>query len=112
MAGKKDAHVVEIPVDGEHQNKVKLYRYWKVWRQLQRERGDNRALTRCIQELRMKGASFDLSKEPQRGKRMKSSSVEIKWKPFAWCSQNFITIFLVGFSGFIFPASKFILCGF
>ncbi|KAJ0047197.1 hypothetical protein Pint_03658 [Pistacia integerrima] len=91
---------------------VKLYRYWKAWRQLQRERGDNRALTRCIQELRMKGASFDLSKEPQSGKRMKSSSVEIKWKPLTWCSQNFITICLLGFSGLIFPASKFILCGF
>ncbi|KAK4850031.1 hypothetical protein QYF36_003223 [Acer negundo] len=73
---------------------VKLYRYWKVWRQLQRERNDNRALTRCIQELRMKGASFDLSKEPQSGKRMKSSSVEIKWKPITWCSQYLITICL------------------
>ncbi|CAI9756775.1 unnamed protein product [Fraxinus pennsylvanica] len=57
----------------DHHN-VKLYRYWKVDRQLQRERADGRALTRCIQELRMKGASFDLSKEPQIGKRMKSSN--------------------------------------
>ncbi|OVA12324.1 hypothetical protein BVC80_1799g5 [Macleaya cordata] len=64
---------------------MKLYRYWKVSRQLQRERSDSRALTRCIQELRMKGASFDLSKEPQNARRMKSSSL-------------------------IFPASKFILC--
>ncbi|CAA3005208.1 Hypothetical predicted protein [Olea europaea subsp. europaea] len=54
---------------------VKLYRYWKVDRQLQRERADGRALTRCIQELRMKGESFDLSTEPQIGKRMKSSSI-------------------------------------
>ncbi|KAH7574709.1 hypothetical protein JRO89_XS03G0333500 [Xanthoceras sorbifolium] len=91
---------------------VKLYRYWKVWRQLQRERNDNRALTRCIQELRMKGASFDLSKEPQSGKRMKSSSVEIKWKPITWCSQYLITICLVCFTGLLFPASKFMLCGF
>ncbi|KAJ4847573.1 hypothetical protein Tsubulata_046680 [Turnera subulata] len=90
---------------------VKLCRYWKVWRQLHRERSDNRALTRCIQELRMKGASFDLSKEPQSGKRMKSSSVEIKWKPLTWCSQNLITISLVCFTGLVFPASKFILCG-
>ncbi|KAJ6752544.1 hypothetical protein OIU85_002914 [Salix viminalis] len=118
MAEMKDAHIVEIPVDEEHQQKlicsmnsitaiqnhplaeisnspgpslcfssfgkekriflaVKVCRYWKVWRQLQREKNDNRALTRCIQELRMKGASFDLSKEPLSGKRMKSSSV--------WC---------------------------
>ncbi|KDO74001.1 hypothetical protein CISIN_1g041842mg [Citrus sinensis] len=88
----------------------KLYRYWKVCRQLQREKNDNRALTRCIQELRMKGASFDLSKEPLSGKRMKSSSVEIKWKPLTWCSQNVITICLLCFSGLVFPASKFILC--
>ncbi|KAI4315949.1 hypothetical protein L6164_023972 [Bauhinia variegata] len=47
---------------------VKLHGYWKVSRQLQREKNDNRALTRCIQELRMKGASFDLSKEPHSGK--------------------------------------------
>ncbi|KAI4307794.1 hypothetical protein L6164_030938 [Bauhinia variegata] len=91
---------------------VKLHGYWKVSRQLQREKNDNRALTRCIQELRMKGASFDLSKEPQSGKRMKSSSVEIKWKPLTWCSQNLLTICLVSFTGLVFPASKFILCGF
>ncbi|KAF5454824.1 hypothetical protein F2P56_024461 [Juglans regia] len=64
---------------------VKLCRYWKVSRQLQWERNDGRSLTRFIQELRMKGASFDLSKEPQSGKRMKSSGVEIKWKSINWC---------------------------
>ncbi|KAH9804508.1 hypothetical protein KPL71_002154 [Citrus sinensis] len=84
----------------------KLYRYWKVCRQLQREKNDNRALTRCIQELRMKGASFDLSKEPLSGKRMKSSSVEIKWKPLTWCSQNVITICLLCFSDSAFPPLK------
>ncbi|KAF3973790.1 hypothetical protein ACB098_06G003100 [Castanea mollissima] len=91
---------------------VKLFRFWKVWKQLQRERNDNRALARCIQELRMKGASFDLSKEPQCGKKMKSSSVEIKWKPLTWCSQYLITIALVCFTGLVFPASEFIICGF
>ncbi|XP_061367386.1 uncharacterized protein LOC133310473 [Gastrolobium bilobum] len=89
---------------------VKVHRYWKVWGQLQRERNDSRALTRCIQELRMKGASFDLSKEPQSVKRMKSSSVEIKWKPLTWCYQNLLTICLVCFTGLAFPASKFVLC--
>ncbi|XP_059666586.1 uncharacterized protein LOC132312295 [Cornus florida] len=89
---------------------VKLCRYWKVANQLQRERSDGRAVTRCIQELRMKGASFDLSKEPSNGRRMKSSSVEIKWKPITWCSQNLITLFLVCFAGLVFPANKFILC--
>lgn len=93
---------------------VKVHRYWKVWGHLQRERNDGRAVTRCIQELRMKGASFDLSKEPNSsssGKRMKSSSVEIKWRPLTWCSKNLLTISLVFFSGLVFPASKLVLCG-
>ncbi|KAF3796839.1 hypothetical protein EJ110_NYTH00674 [Nymphaea thermarum] len=42
----------------------KVYRYMKMSARLQKERGDSRTLSRCIQELRMKGASFDLSKEP------------------------------------------------
>ncbi|KAF9673188.1 hypothetical protein SADUNF_Sadunf11G0122600 [Salix dunnii] len=67
---------------------VKICRFWKVSRQLQREKNDNRAITRCIQELRMKGASFYLSKEPLSGKRMKRSSVDLKWKPLTWCSQS------------------------
>lgn len=90
---------------------VKVGRYWKVWGQLQRERSDGRAVGRCIQELRMKGASFDLSKEPQCGKKMKSSSVEIKWKPITWCSNYLLTICLVCFTGLAFPASKLVLCG-
>ncbi|KAI3924743.1 hypothetical protein MKW92_002024 [Papaver armeniacum] len=91
---------------------MKLYRYWKVSGELQREKTDNRTLTRCIQELRMKGASFDLSKDPhhQNAKRMKSSSVEIKWRPISWFSQYFVTICLVCVSGLIFPVSRFILC--
>ncbi|KAJ8765161.1 hypothetical protein K2173_010652 [Erythroxylum novogranatense] len=91
---------------------VNVCRYWKVWGQLQRERNDNRVLTRCIQELRMKGASFDLSKEPQCGKRLKSSSVQIKWKRLTWCSHNLITICIICLAGLVLPACKFILCGF
>lgn len=90
---------------------VKLCRYWKVDRQLQRDRVEARTLTRCIQELRMKGASFDLSKEPQNGKRMKSSSVEIKWKPLTWCSHYRVTVLLVCFTALVLPSCRFILCG-
>ncbi|XP_058782143.1 uncharacterized protein LOC131656440 [Vicia villosa] len=91
---------------------VKLYRYWKVWERLQRERCDSRGVGRCIQELRMKGASFDLSKElGLNGKRMKSSSVEIKWKVVTLFSRYLITVCLVCFTGLAFPASKFVLCG-
>ncbi|KAK8579028.1 hypothetical protein V6N13_142263 [Hibiscus sabdariffa] len=91
---------------------VKLCRYWKVRKQVQRERNDNRALTRCIQELRMKGGSFDLSKEPHIGKRMKSSSVEIKWKPLTWWSQYLVTVALACFSALAIPVCKLMLCGF
>uniref|UniRef100_A0A1J3FIX6 Uncharacterized protein n=1 Tax=Noccaea caerulescens TaxID=107243 RepID=A0A1J3FIX6_NOCCA len=91
---------------------AKLFLFWKVSRGVHRERNDNRTLTRCVLELRMKGSSFDLSKEPMSGKRMKSSSVEIKWKPVTWFSQYLITILLLCFAGLFFPVSKFILCGF
>ncbi|CAN8301751.1 unnamed protein product [Cochlearia groenlandica] len=89
---------------------AKLFVFWKVYRGVHREKSDNRTLTRCVLELRMKGSSFDLSKEPMSGKRMKSSSVEIKWKPVTWFSQYLITILLLCFAGFFFPVSKFILC--
>ncbi|XP_068642795.1 uncharacterized protein [Aristolochia californica] len=89
---------------------LKLCRYHMIVKKLQRDRSDNRALVRCIQELRMKGASFDLSKEPQTAKRMKSSSVEIKWKPLQWCSKNVVTICLVCLTAIVVPAGKFILC--
>lgn len=87
--------------------------YWRASRRLQEERGEGRALERCVQELRMKGASFDLSKEPQASRRtMKSSSVEVKWRrPLRWCSQNLVTLCLLCFTGMVFPSSKFILCG-
>ncbi|KAJ0965256.1 hypothetical protein J5N97_026394 [Dioscorea zingiberensis] len=85
--------------------------YWRGWKELQRERVDARALTRCLQELRMKGASFDLSREPQGVRRAKSSSVEVKWHgPLRWFSRNLVTVFLLCASGLIATASKFIIC--
>ncbi|KAK9091238.1 hypothetical protein Sjap_024415 [Stephania japonica] len=97
---------------------IKLWRYWKVRRQLERERAEARAVNRGIQELRMKGVRFDLSKDGPAGQRgtcrtmvMKSSSVEPKWtQPLAWCSHYFITIFLLCLTGVALPATKFILC--
>lgn len=89
---------------------IKVCRFWKTCGQLQRLRSDGRCVTRCVQELRMKGESFDLSKEPIfAGKRMKSSSVEMgKWKkPLNWCSHYALTIVLVCFSGLLFTASEF-----
>ncbi|GAB2230354.1 hypothetical protein Droror1_Dr00014617 [Drosera rotundifolia] len=89
---------------------VDLFRCRKVSRQLRKEREDSRALTRCVQELRMKGESFDLNKEPLIGKKMKSSSVEVKWRPVSWFRDNFVTIGLVVFAGLMFPVPKLIVC--
>ncbi|XAR67313.1 hypothetical protein NMG60_11002020 [Bertholletia excelsa] len=89
---------------------MKIYKFWKVNKQLQREKSDERALKRCIQELRMKGSSFDLSKEPQKGKRLKSSSVEVKWKPIDCFRENVLTFVLLCFAGLLFPAFKLVLC--
>ncbi|XP_057539454.1 uncharacterized protein LOC130817643 [Amaranthus tricolor] len=93
---------------------VKLWRYWKVTERLRREKSDNRTLGRSIQELRMKGADFDLSKELNienySKKIKKSSSVEIKWKPKIWCSNNLVTFCLVLFAGLAIPAPKLFLC--
>ncbi|CAH9107600.1 unnamed protein product [Cuscuta europaea] len=86
---------------------VKLRRFWKMCGQVQRARSESRGVTRCVQELRMKGASFDLSKQTAvGGKRMKSSSVETaKWKPFTWFSNYAVTVCLVCFAGLLFLAS-------
>lgn len=90
---------------------LRICSYWKIYGKLQKVRGEGRALSRCVQELRMKGASFDLSKEPQMSKRMMSSSVKVDWRPMKWLSRNAVTICLLCFSGLVFPACKFILCG-
>jgi len=80
---------------------------------LKRERSDGRAMKRCITELRMKGASFDLSTDIGAflgGKKMKSSSVEIDWKPLRWLKMNLVAFFFLMFTGLVLPASKFVLC--
>ncbi|XP_020266659.1 uncharacterized protein LOC109842164 [Asparagus officinalis] len=89
----------------------KVSMYWKVMRALQRERSDGRTLARTVQELRMKGSSFDLSKELQLGtKRMKSSSVDGGWRPVRWMKRNAVAFCLAGFAGLVAAACKFILC--
>ncbi|KAJ1702467.1 hypothetical protein LUZ63_002246 [Rhynchospora breviuscula] len=100
---------------------IRVVGYWRVERALGKERTEGRTLARRILELRMKGGSYDLWKDtagPATGlaavgmvKRMKSSSVEVKWMaPFKWCSRNFVTICLLCFSGLMFPVCKFIIC--
>jgi lysylphosphatidylglycerol synthetase-like protein (DUF2156 family) len=88
----------------------KLILQGKILKMMQRDISDSRALSRCIQELRMKGISFDLSKEPQTTKRMKSSSVQTKFSPLRWCSQFCLPFTLTLTSGLILCSCKFIAC--
>ncbi|KAK1406917.1 hypothetical protein QVD17_38526 [Tagetes erecta] len=89
---------------------LKVCRYWRVYLEMQSVKTDNRGLTRCVQELRMKGVSFDLSKEPGIGNRMKSSSVEIKWKPMTLFSRYLVTVCFVGVMCLAVPVCKFMAC--
>ncbi|XP_059066498.1 uncharacterized protein LOC131857790 [Cryptomeria japonica] len=77
---------------------------------LQKDKANLRSVSKCIQELRMKGVSFDLSKEPQNAKRMKSSSVETRLNPLRWCSEFFVPIALSLISGLILCSSRYIVC--
>uniref|UniRef100_A0A0E0IDS1 DUF6598 domain-containing protein n=1 Tax=Oryza nivara TaxID=4536 RepID=A0A0E0IDS1_ORYNI len=92
---------------------LRVCAYWRASRRLRRERGDARALARCVQELRMKGAAFDLSKEPQYGvTRAKCASVEGAgaWGPLRWCYQNIVAACLLAVAAATMCSGKFILC--
>ncbi|KAF7095198.1 hypothetical protein CFC21_097422 [Triticum aestivum] len=92
---------------------LRVCAYWRAARRLRRERGDARALARCVQELRMKGASFDLSKEPQCGvTRTNCASVEGAgaWGPLRWCYRNVVTACLLAVAAVALPSGKLILC--
>ncbi|XP_047071294.1 uncharacterized protein LOC124680252 [Lolium rigidum] len=92
---------------------LRVCAYWRAARRLRRERGDARALARCVQELRLKGASFDLSKEPQCGViRANCASVEGAgaWGPLQWCYRNVVTACLLAVAGAALPFGKLILC--
>ncbi|KAL6859040.1 hypothetical protein ACP4OV_018042 [Aristida adscensionis] len=92
---------------------LRVCAYWRASARLRRERGDARALARAVQELRMKGAAFDLSKEPQYGvTRAKCASVEGvgAWRPLRWCHQNVVTACLLAVAAAALPSGKFILC--
>uniref|UniRef100_A0ACD6AIG0 Uncharacterized protein n=1 Tax=Avena sativa TaxID=4498 RepID=A0ACD6AIG0_AVESA len=92
---------------------LRVCAYWRAARRLRRERGDARALARCVQELRMKGASFDLSKEPQCGvTRANCASVEGAgaWGPLQWCYRKVVTACLLAVASAALPFGKLILC--
>jgi len=92
---------------------LRVCAYWRAAARLRRDRGDARALARAVQELRLKGAAFDLSKEPQYGAtRAKCASVEGAgaWAPLRWCRQNVVTLCLLAVAAASLPSGKFILC--
>ncbi|KAJ1269004.1 hypothetical protein BS78_07G177000 [Paspalum vaginatum] len=92
---------------------LRVCAYWRAAARLRRERGDARALARAVQELRMKGAAFDLSREPQYGvTRAKCASVEGggAWAPLRWCKQNVVSACLLAVAAAALPSGKFILC--
>jgi hypothetical protein len=92
---------------------LRVCAYWRASARLRHERGDARALARVVQELRMKGATFDLSKEPQYGvTRAKCASVEGTgaWGPLRWCQQNVVTACLLAVAAAVLTSGKFILC--
>ncbi|EPS57642.1 hypothetical protein M569_17175 [Genlisea aurea] len=89
---------------------IELCRYWKVDGEAEKDRNECRSLGRRIRELRMKGQSFDLNREPQNGRKLKSSSVEIKWKPLELFSRYRLTVCLLCFGGLVVPSCRFIIC--
>ncbi|KQJ98816.1 uncharacterized protein LOC100824811 [Brachypodium distachyon] len=94
---------------------LRVRAYWRAARRLRRERGDARALARCVQELRTKGAAFDLSKEPQWGVGARANccaSVEGAgaWGPLRWCYRNIVTACLLAVAAAALPSGKLILC--
>ena len=92
---------------------LRVCAYWHAAARLRRDRGDARALARAVQELRLKGAAFDLSKEPQYGvTRAKCASVEGAgaWAPLRWCRQNVVTLCLLAVAAAALPSGKFIVC--
>jgi len=92
---------------------LRVCAYWHAAARLRRDRGDARALARAVQELRLKGAAFDLSKEPQYGvTRAKCASVEGAgaWALLRWCRQNIVTLCLLAVAAAALPSGKFIVC--
>ncbi|XP_039126283.1 uncharacterized protein LOC120262263 isoform X1 [Dioscorea cayenensis subsp. rotundata] len=89
---------------------MRLFGVQRVKKLLKTDKGSDRALTMCVQELRLKGASFDLSMEPLNVSSMKSTSVAIQLRLLRWCSRNLITLCLAGVSVILIPASRLLLC--
>ncbi|XP_078433262.1 uncharacterized protein LOC144704647 [Wolffia australiana] len=83
-------------------------------RRLERERAEARAVAKCGLELRMKGASFDLSRGPAAGaagRRRKGGGEEMRSAAARLCRRNAVGVGMVFATSVVVPACKFVLCG-
>ena len=64
----------------------------------------------CVDELKKKGADFDLLKEVDALRRAKSLRIEPK-EVRKWSAKVFVSIFLFGVSCLVLAVTRVILCG-
>ncbi|XP_052178782.1 uncharacterized protein LOC127792353 [Diospyros lotus] len=80
---------------------------------LEREREDSKLLGKCVEELKKKGAEFDLLKEVDALRRAKSLGVEAKAAAATvrkWSARDFVTLFFFTASCLVLALVRVILC--
>ncbi|RAL37829.1 hypothetical protein DM860_000523 [Cuscuta australis] len=79
---------------------------------LEREKEDGKLLGKCVEELRKKGAEFDLMKEVDALRRAKSMRMEAKAAALRkWSGRDFSTLFFFTLSCVVLGLTNLILCG-
>ncbi|XP_074562810.1 uncharacterized protein LOC141819079 [Curcuma longa] len=82
-------------------------------RLLEREREDGMLLVKCVEELKRKGAEFDLIKEVDALRRAKSLRIEAKGgsaKVRKWSTRDLATMVLLALSCCVLGLTRFVLC--
>ncbi|KAK6154535.1 hypothetical protein DH2020_008783 [Rehmannia glutinosa] len=76
---------------------------------LEREKEDSSLLAKCVEELKRKGAEFDLLKEVDALRRAKSLRVESR-PVRKWSGRDFVTLFFFTVSCLVLGLTRVILC--
>ncbi|XP_047950440.1 uncharacterized protein LOC125196108 [Salvia hispanica] len=76
---------------------------------LTREKEDSALLAKCVEELKRKGAEFDLLTEVDALRRAKSLRIESKPVP-KWSARDFVTLFFFAVSCCVVVLNRLILC--
>lgn len=76
---------------------------------LDREKEDSKLLGKCVEELKRKGAEFDLLTEVDALRRAKSLRVEAKAVK-KWSARDFVTLFFFSVSCCVLVLTRVILC--